>query len=35
MPTSILQIDSLSKSFGERVLFRDITFGVAEGDKSA
>ena len=33
MPTSILQIDSLSKSFGERVLFRDITFGVAEGDK--
>jgi ATP-binding cassette subfamily F protein uup len=33
MPTSILQIDSLSKSFGERVLFRDITFGIAEGDK--
>lgn len=33
MPTSILQIDSLNKSFGERVLFRDITFGIAEGDK--
>lgn len=33
MPTSILQIDSLNKSFGERVLFRDITFGISEGDK--
>lgn len=33
MPTSFLQIDSLNKSFGERVLFRDITFGIAEGDK--
>lgn len=33
MPISILQIDSLNKSFGERVLFRDITFGISEGDK--
>jgi len=33
MPTSILQIDSLNKSFGERVLFRDVSFGISEGDK--
>ena len=33
MLTSILQIDSLNKSFGERVLFRDVSFGIAEGDK--
>ncbi|MDR3269064.1 MAG: ABC-F family ATP-binding cassette domain-containing protein [Tannerella sp.] len=31
--TSYLQIDRLSKSFGDLILFRDITFGVAQGQK--
>ena len=30
---SFLQIEGLSKSFGDRVLFSDVTFGVYEGDK--
>ena len=30
---SILQIESLTKSFGDRILFSDIYLGVAEGDK--
>ncbi|MCH5229143.1 MAG: ABC-F family ATP-binding cassette domain-containing protein [Muribaculaceae bacterium] len=30
---SYLQIESLSKSFGDRMLFSDITFGVYQGDK--
>lgn len=30
---SYLQIENLSKSFGDRVLFSDITFGVYQGDK--
>ena len=30
---SILQIESLTKSFGDRILFSDISLGVAEGDK--
>ena len=30
---SYLQIEKLTKSFGDRVLFEDITFGVYEGDK--
>ena len=30
---SYLQIEKLSKSFGDRLLFADITFGVYEGDK--
>lgn len=30
---SYLQIDKLTKSFGDRVLFADVTFGVYEGDK--
>lgn len=29
----LLQIETLTKSFGELVLFRDISFGIAEGDK--
>ncbi|MDR1743326.1 MAG: ABC-F family ATP-binding cassette domain-containing protein [Dysgonamonadaceae bacterium] len=33
MAHPLLQIDSLSKSFGDLVLFRDISFGIAEGDK--
>ena len=30
---SYLQIENLSKSFGDRMLFSDITFGVYQGDK--
>jgi len=30
---SFLQIDGLTKSFGDLVLFRDITFGIAQGQK--
>ena len=30
---SILQIESLTKSYGDRMLFSDISLGVAEGDK--
>ena len=33
MPNPILQIDSLTKSFGDLLLFKDISFGIAEGDK--
>lgn len=32
---NVLQIDKLSKSFGERVLFNEITFGLQEGQKTA
>ena len=31
MPTPILDVQNLTKSFGERVLFRDISFSIAEG----
>lgn len=30
---SYLQVDGLTKSFGDRVLFRDITFGITQGQK--
>ena len=30
---SYLQIESLTKSYGDRVLFGDVTFGINEGDK--
>ena len=30
---SFLQIENLTKSFGDRVLFSDVTFGIYEGDK--
>lgn len=30
---SLLQIENLTKSYGDRLLFSDITFGVNEGDK--
>jgi len=33
MATSYLQIENLTKSYGDRILFSDITFGVNEGDK--
>ena len=30
---SLLQVENLTKSYGDRLLFGDITFGVNEGDK--
>lgn len=33
MATSYLQIENLTKSYGDRILFDSITFGVNEGDK--
>lgn len=33
MSHSLLQIDTLTKSFGDLRLFNDISFGIAEGDK--
>ncbi|MEQ8926762.1 MAG: ABC-F family ATP-binding cassette domain-containing protein [Fulvivirga sp.] len=30
-----LSVDSISKSFGERVLFKDVTFGIGQGQKVA
>jgi len=31
--TSFLQIENLTKSYGDRLLFADVTFGINEGDK--
>jgi ATP-binding cassette subfamily F protein uup len=31
---SYLQVDGLTKSFGDRVLFRDLTFGMVQGQKT-
>lgn len=33
MANPLLQIDTLTKTFGDLTLFRDISFGIAEGDK--
>lgn len=33
MAHPLLQIDSLTKSFGDLLLYHDISFGIAEGDK--
>ena len=33
MAHPLLQIDSLTKSFGDLLLFSDLSFGIAEGDK--
>lgn len=33
MANSILQVENLTKSFGDLVLFRDISFGLAEGQR--
>jgi len=33
MPTPFLQVEDLTKSYGTRVLFSDLTFGINEGDK--
>ncbi len=30
---SYLQLENLTKSYGDRMLFSDITFGVNQGDK--
>ena len=30
-----LSVENISKSFGDRVLFRDISFGIAKGQKVA
>ncbi|MCM1022330.1 MAG: ABC-F family ATP-binding cassette domain-containing protein [Muribaculum sp.] len=35
MATSFLQVEQLTKSYGDRMLFADVTFGVNEGDKIA
>lgn len=35
MPISYLQIEHLTKSFGDKLLFSDISFGLAEGQKVA
>lgn len=32
-PISYLQIENLTKSYGDRLLFADVTFGVNQGDK--
>lgn len=31
--TSYLQVENLTKSVGDRILFQDVTFGINEGDK--
>ena len=33
MPISILQADTLTKSFGDLTLLREVSFGIAKGDK--
>ncbi len=33
MATSYLQIENLTKSYGDRILFEDVTLGIFEGDK--
>ena len=30
---SFLQVENLTKSYGDRILFADVTFGVNEGEK--
>jgi ATP-binding cassette subfamily F protein uup len=32
---NLLSVNNLSKSYGDRVLFRDISFGISQGDKVA
>ena len=31
--TPILQVENLTKSFGDRILFQDISFGLSEGQR--
>ena len=33
MPTPYLQVDNLTKSFGDHVLFENISFGIAQGQR--
>lgn len=35
MPVSYLQVENLTKSVGDRVLFENLSFGIAQGDKVA
>ena len=35
MPVSYLQIENLTKSFGDKILFQNISLGLAEGQKVA
>lgn len=35
MPISYLQVENLTKSVGDRSLFRDLSFGIAQGDRVA
>ncbi|HCS87277.1 MAG TPA: ABC transporter [Bacteroidales bacterium] len=35
MPVSYLQVEHLTKAVGDRVLFKDLSFGIAQGDKVA
>ena len=35
MEVNYFSAESLSKSFGEQFLFKDLTFGLARGDKTA
>ena len=34
-PRNLLSVERLSKRYGERLLFNDLTFGLAEGQKAA
>lgn len=34
MSQSLMQVENLTKSFGDRLLFADVTFGINEGDKT-
>ena len=33
MANPLLQIDTLTKSFGDKLLFQEISFGIAQGDR--
>ena len=34
MAQSLMQVENLTKSFGDRLLFADVSFGISEGDKT-
>ncbi|MDE6049061.1 MAG: ATP-binding cassette domain-containing protein, partial [Paramuribaculum sp.] len=33
MAAPVIQVENLTKSFGDRLLFGDLTFGISEGEK--
>ena len=35
IPLNYLTVEKLTKSFGEKLLFEDITFGIEKGQKTA